>query len=309
MTAARDEWGPTGLDLVDATAPPTLSRGGADRAALRRRDPGWLDAAWARGRLLRLAADGTTAVTGDPPRLDLRSTQGERPPHAWLLGADTGGGERDGGTTYWGERGGLPQGTGLRDVGALLGDRDAGLLTTAAALGAWHATHTHCPRCGAPTEVVDVGWATRCTLDGSDHFPRTDPAVIVLITSPDGVSAVLGRQPSWPRGRWSCLAGFVEAGESAEQCVVREVREEAGIDVRDVRSVSSQPWPFPRSLMLGFSAVADRDVEPSTPDHELEAVRWWSRAEVRAAGASGELVVPPPVSIANLLISRWLVGG
>src|SRR3954453_17291654 len=140
---------------------------------------------------------------------------------------------------------------GLREVGALLDDRDAGLLTHAVALANWHAAHTHCPRCGAATESGLGGSVRRCTVDGTEHFPRTDPAVIMLVHD-GGDRCVLGRQPSCPSGRFSTLAGFVEPGEAAELAGAGEVAEEVGITVTDVRFRASQPWPFPSSLMLGF---------------------------------------------------------
>ena len=150
----------------------------------------------------------------------------------------------------------------------------------------------------------------RCEADGSDHFPRTDPAVIVLVHD-GGDRCVLGRQAVWPAGRFSTLAGFVEPGESAEQAVVREVEEESGLHVRDVRYVASQPWPFPSSLMLGYTAVCDPDAEPVAVDGELEEVRWFTRDELRAAGTWGGregVQTPSSVSIAWHLISGWVDG-
>ena len=152
------------------------------------------------------------------------------------------------------------------------------------------------------------GSVRRCTVDGSEHFPRTDPAMIVLVTDPEGTSAVLGRGPAWPVGFLSCLAGFVEAGESAEQAVIREVAEEVGLHTRSVRYVASQPWPFPCSLMLGFRAVADRaDLTPAAG--EIAEARWLTRDEMRAEIASGALAIPPRVSIARHLIDGWLAEG
>ena len=143
----------------------------------------------------------------------------------------------------------------------------------------------------------------RCVEDGSEHFPRTDPAMIVLVT--DGADrCVLGRQPGWPAGRYSTLAGFVEPGESAEQAVVREVREETGLTVSDIRYRGSQPWPFPASLMLGFTAQCDAGAEPVAQDGELEDVRWFTRDELR----DGKALLPTSVSIAYLLITDWLQG-
>jgi len=196
----------------------------------------------------------------------------------------------------------------LRALGPLLDDHDAGLLVHAVGLVNWHQAHPRCARCGAATEVVRGGSVRRCPHDGSEHFPRTDPAVIVLVT--DGADrCVLGRQPPWPQGRYSTLAGFVEPGESAEQAVVREVREESGLRVRDVRYVASQPWPFPSSLMLGFTAVCDADAAPRPADGELDDVRWFGREELQAAaswGAGPGLQLPGAVSIARYLIDGWL---
>jgi NAD+ diphosphatase len=198
----------------------------------------------------------------------------------------------------------------LRAAGALLDDHDAGLLVHAVGLTNWHATHPRCPRCGTPTDVVRGGSVRRCPADGSEHFPRTDPAVIVLVT--DGADrCVLGRQASWPPGRYSTLAGFVEPGESAEQAVVREVREEAGLDVGEVRYVASQPWPFPSSLMLGFTAVCDAGAQPRPADVELEDVRWFGRKELATAaswGTGSGLQLPGEVSIARYLVDGWLAG-
>jgi NAD+ diphosphatase len=214
---------------------------------------------------------------------------------------------REGDQAFFAVRGELPRRLGmrplgLREVGAVLGDRDAGLLVHAVALTNWHATHTHCPRCGGRTEVAQGGAVRRCPADATEHFPRTDPAVIVLVT--DGADrCVLGRQPSWPAGRYSTLAGFVEPGESAEQAVVREVLEESGVHVRDVTYRASQPWPFPSSLMLGFRAVCDADATPAASDGELEDVRWFTREELHDRFTGG----PPQVSIAAQLIADWIL--
>jgi NAD+ diphosphatase len=275
---------------------PALSRAALDRAAERRRDPQWLAAAAQAGRLLVLDDDRRALVGDDGLVLtDAAAYDGDR----FFLGVD---GED---VAYFGAVGELPRKLGarpgtLRDVGALLSDRDAGLLVSAVALANWHATHHRCPRCGEPTDVVDGGWVRRCPADGSDHFPRTDPAVIVLIH--DGADGcLLGRQPTWPPHRYSTLAGFVEPGESLEHAVVREVREESGVVVEDVTYRGSQPWPFPASLMLGFEArAAGGELGPG--DNELEDVRWFTRDDLR----SGQPLLPPPASIAHWLITNWL---
>ena len=193
---------------------------------------------------------------------------------------------------------------GLREAAALLNDRDAGLFTHAVALANWHATHTHCPRCGTPTVTVAAGHAQRCPADGSEHFPRIDPAVIMLVTDPDD-RCLLARNRRWPERRVSILAGFVEPGESAEQAVAREVQEETGIGVARVRYAGSQPWPMPQSLMLGFRAAASGDLELRVDDDEIAEAHWYSREELRLALAAQEILLPPPVSIAHRLIQSW----
>jgi NAD+ diphosphatase len=195
----------------------------------------------------------------------------------------------------------------LREVGALLADRDAGLLTHAVALGNWHDTHTHCPRCGTPTRTGPAGHSAVCPADGSEHFPRTDPAVIMLVTDPDD-RCLLARNVSWPGRRVSILAGFVEAGESAEQAVTREVWEETGVTVGRVVYLGSQPWPMPRSLMLGFRAFAEQPSPITADGEEIAEARWYSRAELRASLEAGELGLPPSVSIARRIIESWYGG-
>jgi NAD+ diphosphatase len=275
---------------------PALSRAPFDRAAERRRDPDWLVTAWATGRLLVLDEEGR-AVVGDDG-LVLVPTEG-RPAEGYFLGVDADG------VAVFAAVGELPRSLGarsatLRDVGAFLPARDAGLLVCAVALANWHATHTHCPRCGEVTQVVDGGWVRRCPADGTDHFPRTDPAMIVLVHD-GGDRCLLGRQPAWPPGRYSTLAGFVEPGESLEHAVIREVVEESGVLVSEVVYRGSQPWPFPASLMLGFEARAVGG-SLGDGDDELEDVAWFSRDDLR----SGRPLLPPPASIAHWLITGWL---
>jgi NAD+ diphosphatase len=197
---------------------------------------------------------------------------------------------------------------GLREVGALLGDRDAGLFTHAVALANWHATHEHCPRCGARTRLAAAGHTRLCPQDGSEHFPRVDPAVIMLVLDPAD-RCILARNQKWPMKRVSILAGFVEPGESVEQAVAREVREEVGISVGEFRYLGSQPWPMPQSLMLGFSARAIEDAQRDQPirvdDDEIAEARWYSRDDLRAAIEAGDILLPPPVSIAHRIIAAW----
>lgn len=190
----------------------------------------------------------------------------------------------------------------LRPLASELPASEAGLVAYARALNLWHAGHRFCSRCGAPTVAVRAGHARRCEACDRLGFPRLDPAVIVLVH--DGERALLGRQASWQPGRYSTIAGFVEPGESLEDAVRREVREEAGIAAHDITYHSSQPWPFPASLMLGFLARADM-APPVLHDGELEDARWFSREQLR----SGAVQLPPPEAISRQLIDSWLHGG
>lgn len=193
---------------------------------------------------------------------------------------------------------------GLREAGSVLGDRDAGIFTTTLALANWHARHTHCPRCGAVTEPVSAGWVRRCTADGSEHYPRTDPAVIMAVVDPAG-RLLLGRSPNWPEGRFSVLAGFVEPGESFEAAVAREVLEEVGVVVDSARYLGNQPWPFPASVMIGFTATTSDPTLHLDPV-EMAQARWVTREEYAAALRSGEIRTPSGISIAKRLIEHWL---
>ena len=196
----------------------------------------------------------------------------------------------------------------LRAVGSDLSARDAGLATPAVALAAWHARAGHCPRCGAHTRSVQAGWARRCTGCAALSFPRTDPAVIMSVTD-DADRLLLVHGSRWDAGRYSVVAGFVEAGECAEAAVVREVAEETGLRVARVEHVATQPWPFPRSLMLGYRArLADGERLPRPDGDEVTDAVMLSRAELARAVAAGRIVLPGPTSIARMLIEDWYGG-
>ena len=197
---------------------------------------------------------------------------------------------------------------GLRTAASVLAANHTGLAVEAIALANWHAGHGHCPRCGAPTEPVQAGWARRCEREGNLVFPRTDPAVIVLVTDDDD-RLLLGSNALWEQRRFSLLAGFVEPGESLESAVIREIGEEAGLVVDRVEYVASQPWPLPASLMLGFMARLAPGVDPvaARPDGvEILELRWFTRNEITAA--AGGVVLPGETSIARWLIERWYGG-
>jgi len=193
----------------------------------------------------------------------------------------------------------------LRTVGSRLSDRDAGLLTEALGILNWHLTHTHSPRTGERTVIEKGGWVRRDPVSGAELFPRTDAAIIVGVTDADD-RILLGSNALWESNRFSLLAGFVEPGESLEAAVVREVFEESGIRVTDPVYLGSQPWPFPASLMLGFSAILDQDLTSTLmPDGaEILDLRWFSRDELRAS--RGDILLPGPTSIAHAILAEWL---
>ena len=181
--------------------------------------------------------------------------------------------------------------------------RDAAELFGAVGLANWHASHSYCPRCGTETEQDEAGWQRRCPADGSRHFPRVDPAVIMLVHDGQG-QALLGRRKRWPTGWFSTLAGFVEPGETLAEAVGREVAEEVGLDVVDVEYLGSQPWPFPNSLMVGFHARVNF-AEPKPDGDEIEQAVWVTRESLATASAAGDIRLPPALSISRWLIQQW----
>ena len=191
-----------------------------------------------------------------------------------------------------------------RSVAMQLGDARAGIVAQARSLLDWHARHGFCAMCGGPTKADKGGYARTCQACSAEHFPRTDPVVIML--SIDGDRCLLGRQPRFPKGFLSALAGFVEPGESLEEAVARELYEEAGIRTGRVRYVASQPWPFPSSLMIGaFAEATSSDIH--IDEAELEEVVWMSRDDVRSALAGqGPFNAPPPLAIAHTLLKAWI---
>jgi NAD+ diphosphatase len=194
----------------------------------------------------------------------------------------------------------------LRRSGAGLHPRDAALFTQALAIHNWHETHQHCPNCGAITVMQQGGWSRLCVSEDRQLFPRTDAAVIVAITD-DQDRLLLGTQGSWDQNRWSILAGFVEAAESLEAAVIREMKEESGLLVTNPVYLASQSWPYPYSLMLGFQAKVDPSNEPEDirPDGvEIAKLRWFSREELKAEAK--DILLPSKISIARSLIEHWL---
>ncbi|SDX97831.1 NAD+ diphosphatase [Micromonospora pattaloongensis] len=314
------------MTAPDELPVPPLARSAVNRAAHHRTDERWLAEAWSRARVLvvEMASGGRAlARTGDDSvtlvLLDADAAPRVDPAARLFLGV-----EPDG-TPVFAVDAPLPElpdasPVSLREVGHLLSDRDAGLFTTTAALANWHAGHRYAPATGLPTTAEEGGWS-RADGNGNRMWPRTDPAMIVLVH--DGVAGpegrcLLGHNAAWGSNgvirRFSCLAGYVEPGESAEAAVVREVEEEVGVAVERIDYVGSQSWPFPGSLMLGFHAYADPGQPVRVDPAEIAQARWFSRSEIATvlsggvvdAGNGERVALPPPVSIAFFLITQWL---
>ena len=316
--------------------PNPFAGGGLDRATHLRADAKWLAdrksdpssrvvPVWHSRSLVRegtreLAAEGESTTYQPvllPPAAADACSAGQ---DEWIfLGLDASDGRPDGGRALFAAdvpgdgaewAAGALDGAGrfldLRRIGAMLGQRNGSLLAYARAVVTWSRGHRFCGTCGSATEPGQGGHVRRCPSQacGAEHFPRTDPAIIVLVT--DGDRCLLGRKDVWPEGVYSTLAGFVEPGESLSEAVVREVREESGIEVGSVRYRSSQPWPFPASLMLGFRAERVGG-ELSVAHQELADARWFDRADFARRREIG-LRLPGRVSISRRLIEDWLAG-
>ena len=193
----------------------------------------------------------------------------------------------------------------VREIGSLLSEQELEISLHAMGLSNWHRAHPRCPRCGGATRV-DLGGAARtCDADGSQHHPRTDSAVIVLVKDRSD-RILLGHQPIWPEGRFSTFAGFLEPGETFEQCVAREVLEESAVVLTELKYLGSQPWPFPASIMISFEAVTDNPERAQGDGQEITEVKWFTRAQLMAAAKDGSLLLPPSISVARKMIERWL---
>ncbi|OBB39443.1 NAD(+) diphosphatase [Mycobacterium sp. 852002-51961_SCH5331710] len=295
---------------------PLLSRVGADRADALRTDVDAALAGWPDALLLRVDRRNQVLISDGRVVLGSTAKLGDRPPeNAVFLG------RLNDGRHVWAVRGALEgpedphtetEVLDLRRAGQVFDDVSAQLVATATALLNWHDHARFSAVDGAPTKPVKGGWARINPLNGHEEFPRIDPAVICLVH--DGHDrAVLARQTVWPERLFSILAGFVEAGESFESCVVREIAEEIGLTVTDVTYLGSQPWPFPRSLMVGFHAIGDPEQEFSFNDGEIAEAAWFTRAEIRQALDHGDwssdspsrLLLPGSISIAREIIESW----
>lgn len=286
-----------------------LSRSPLDRAEELRKDSDALTAGWPTASVLRVdpagrvpVADGGVAMVpatdvADVPPDDAVFLGRAEGRHLWAVPVESLGGET----------------TDLRSFGDVLTESSAGVVVTAVALLNWHRSARFSARDGSPTRLSAAGWSRVSEATGHEEWPRSDPAIIVLVHD-GGDRVLLARQPTWPERRMSVLAGFVEAGESLETCVVREVREEVGLDVTDIDYLGSQPWPFPRSIMIGFAARADPDGALAFTDGEIAEARWFHRSEVEAALAAGDwaastsapLLLPGSISIARAMLESWV---
>ena len=274
-----------------------------DRLDEVRRDAAAVAALWQGAQVLPVGSRGVLPTRESATAVEFVTTPAGGPydpQRHWLLGRD---GDRVSFTMIDDEIDGVT----IREVGAHLAPVDLELSTMAVAMAEWHRLEPHCPRCGGPSLVTAAGSARTCPTCRRDLFPRTDPAVIVAVVD-ESDRLLLGHQASWPAGRFSVLAGFVEAGESLEQAVHREVLEEVGVRLHDVTYVASQPWPFPRSIMLGFTARAT-GTEIRVDGTEIVEARWFPRQELRVGVASGEVGLPTPASIASRLVAGWLNRG
>ena len=273
-----------------------------DRAGDLRTDSAKLESLWESARILevgkgriRSTIEGPTFLTSD------KAVGGER----YFLGID-----RSNETAYFAWASGAVDSEvedylTLRELSGALSPLDLEISMHAIALSNWHDAHPYCPRCGAPTRVDLAGAARKCDVDQTQHHPRTDPAVIVLIKD-RADRILLGHQPVWPDGRFSTFAGFLEPGETFEQCVAREVYEEAGVRLSEISYLGSQPWPFPASVMIAFSAVTDAPDDARPDGDEITEVKWFSRDELKAAAEDGSLLLPPKVSVARRMVESWL---
>ena len=297
---------------------PVLSRVGADRADTLRTDVDAGIAGWPDALLLRVDNRGQVLIVDGQLTLGAAAAFADTPPddavflgrmpdgrHVWAVRAALEAPEH-------GEAGGGVTVVDPRRTSHPFDDLSAQLVASALALLNWHERSRFSPADGSPTRPIRAGWARRNPISGEEEFPRIDPAVICLVHD-GGDRAVLARQTVWPPRLFSLLAGFVEAGESFETCVVREVAEEIGLDVRDVTYLGSQPWPFPRSLMVGFHAIGDPEQDFAFRDGEIAEAAWFTRAEIRAALEEGDwssestsrLLLPGSISIAREIIESW----
>lgn len=273
-----------------------------DRSAHLRSDPAFLSSAWPAASVL-LFSDEKFATKNDQLLFTTGAALGEYQDQSdYFLGV------KGANSFFVRHLQSNPEGSNeyktLREVGAFLSARDIGLAVHAQGLANWHKKHPRCAVCGEKTLVVLAGSVRRCPVDQSEHYPRTDCAIIVLVKD-EADRILLGRQKVWPKHRFSTFAGFVEPGESFENCVNREVLEEAGVELSQITYLGSQPWPFPASLMIAFEAKTNTPNLARPDGAEIEEIRWFTRAEMKAAIADKSLILPLEISVARQMIKAW----
>lgn len=277
-----------------------LSRSKLDRAAHLRADQAAIDELWGRAKVIEMLGDKFKVTSSGLKFQSSKDVEGER----YFLGLD-----RDGVPYFVAHRSTdqkeFPEDfKSLRTIGALLNSLEIGAAVHALALTQWHEAHQKCAKCGASTHPTFAGAVRECDSCEASHHPRTDPAIIVLVKdSSDRI--LLGRQKIWPEKRFSTFAGFVETGESFEECVSREVFEEAGVYASEIKYLTSQPWPFPASIMIAFEAITHRPEEARPDGTEITEVRWFSRDEMKKAVATADILLPPTMSVARRMIQAW----
>ena len=282
-----------------------LARSAVDRAGHLRSDEQALANAWANARIIHFNGEAFLLENGALRYL----SAGQIPEHGERIYL----GEHEGQNYFlWCATSELAPGAEasdyrtLRAAGHQLSDIENGLAVHAQAVAHWHHATPFCTTCGGALAPAQAGSTRVCIDNGHEHFPRTDPAIIVLTKDKDD-RILLGRQKVWPEHRFSCFAGFVEPGESFEHCVAREVGEESGVNVSDIFYLGSQPWPFPASIMIAFQAVTDNPDSARPDGEEIEQVRWFTRASMKEAVAAKTLLLPTPISVARKMIEAWFV--
>ena len=276
-----------------------LSRSRLDRAAHLRADSEGLEVLWRAAKVISIVGDKFKTTESGLAFIDPISAQGER----YFLGLD------ETGTPYFVTHQNsvdidLDDFHSLRTIGARLNDLEIGAAVHALALTQWHDAHQRCAKCGESTHPTFAGAVRECDKCGASHHPRTDPAIIVLVKdSQDRI--LLGRQKIWPAKRFSTFAGFVEPGESFESCVIREVAEECGGKVTEMNYLGSQPWPFPASIMIAYEAIISNPESVKEDGEEIEEIIWLTREELKSKTSSGDLLLPPVISVARAMINAW----
>ena len=277
-----------------------LSRSKLDRAAHLRSDQAQIDELWKTGKIIEMLADRFRCEGKSLTFISPEEAQGDR----YFLGLD------ENGLAYFVSHRATDaqefpeEFRSLRTIGAYLNNLEIGAAVHALALTQWHTAHQRGAKCGATTHPTLAGAVRECDICTASHHPRTDPAIIVLVKD-NADRILLGRQKVWPAKRFSTFAGFVEPGESFESCVSREVLEECGGVVTEMKYLGSQPWPFPASVMIAYEAVISNPDSVKADGEEIEEIVWLTREELKSKCDSQELLLPPIISVARAMINAW----